>query len=287
MNILILGNGFIGNRICKYLNSRGHLAVIISKAESNYCSSQSFINDLGHMLRYDFIINTSGYTGYPNIDDCEDNKQTCLYYNAIAPFEIALACKYHGIPMIHISSGCIYNGYRKIFTVDDTPNFGFYNNESSFYSKTKHLAEILLKDMNVYILRIRMPFDDSVHNKNYIYKILKYDNLISLQNSVTCIHSLGRFINCIVSSRYGKVPIGTYNVVNRGYLTSKDVVDALAKYGIVNINHSYISAYELHSKTKALRSNCRLEPTSSSYTYDMPNVQYLLDKNVKEFVKKI
>jgi dTDP-4-dehydrorhamnose reductase len=57
-------------------------------------------------------------------------------------------------PVIHIGSGCVYSGYDKIYSEEDTPDFGSDSYESSFYSKTKDAFEKLSRHMDRYIFRI-------------------------------------------------------------------------------------------------------------------------------------
>ena len=88
----------------------------------------------GAYPRFDVAVNCSGYTGKPNVDACEDEKWKCWEYNVTAPVRTAETLNLFRIPVIHISSGCIYEG-DEFFTEDHMPNFGLYTDHSSFYSK--------------------------------------------------------------------------------------------------------------------------------------------------------
>ena len=74
-----------------------------------------------------------------------------------------------------------------------------------------------------------MPFSEKFSDRNYINKILKYDNLISYRNSLTNIDDLNefiyKFINLKITPSYG-----IYNVTNHGSATAKEIVDILKKY---------------------------------------------------------
>ena len=72
---------------------------------------------------------------------------------------------------MHISSGCIYSGYDKAFTEEDESNFSFVQDNCSFYSGTKALAENLIDKYNSYICRLRIPFDEFDNPRNYISKL--------------------------------------------------------------------------------------------------------------------
>lgn len=283
-NILILGNGFIGNYLNKYLQSCNHNVQVLAKENCDYTVYNKFCNFIyGLRVTPDFIINASGYTGVPNVDACEYNKEKCWYYNVIAPTNIFKACKDFCIPMIHISSGCIYNGYNKIFAEQDTPNFGIYSDESSFYSKSKHAAEIYLKDKPIFIFRLRIPFCGDDSPRNYISKVLRYDKLINVQNSVTCVDDFCWYVEKFILQPFVSLKYGIYNVVNPGYISARDVIDQLSKYGIENPNHKIIGLDELRLMTKANRSNCKLIPTPLPHGEYMPYVFDSLGESVREF----
>jgi len=110
------------------------------------------------------VINAAGYTGKPNVDACELDKESTLHGNIIWPQILTDWCMLNDIPLGHISSGCIYTGRRddgNPFTEEDEPNFTFKQGNCSFYSGTKAIAEtIVSKWEKSYIWRLRIPFDE-------------------------------------------------------------------------------------------------------------------------------
>ena len=144
MKILILGKGYIGNYLAKA--NQDHTIVHISKSDLNYDDPDVFAKFIHNESKYpkpyfDWIINCSGYTGRPNVEGCETDKENCYHYNVTVPLYITKVANRFRIPIIHIGSGCIYDGYSKQYTEDDLPNFGADSNFSSFYSKTKDAFE--------------------------------------------------------------------------------------------------------------------------------------------------
>src|SRR6185503_4612969 len=99
------------------------------------------------------------------------------------------ACEQVNIPWGHISSGCIYTGSKPDgsgFGEQDRPNFTFRQNNCSFYSGCKALAEELLADAErCYLWRPRMPFSHRDAPKNYLSKILNYEKLLDVTNSLS------------------------------------------------------------------------------------------------------
>ena len=173
MNVLILGSGYIGNHLFNHLKARCNVEQI-SQSIVDYTFTKRFTTSTDfksylHDKRFDIAVNCSGYTGKPNVDACEDDKANCWEYNVLAPVRTNETLNLFRIPVIHVSSGCIYQGSNK-WTEKDEPNFGVYDDNSSFYSKSKHAGELALRGMNGYIFRIRMPFCGTTQHKNILVK---------------------------------------------------------------------------------------------------------------------
>ena len=131
-NILFLGAGYVGTELFKRANKEDNNYWLRSRQELDYSNSlelRKFIlnNDIS------YVINCSGFTGSPNVDEGELKKKKCWYLNVLLPLKLSKICKSIGVGYIHISSGCIYSGYEKEYVEQDEPNFGLYDN-SSFYS---------------------------------------------------------------------------------------------------------------------------------------------------------
>lgn len=284
--ILIIGKGYIG----EYLHSalRGLFTThIVSRGDVDYTqpSTLSMFLDMFLSETYDetIVINCVGYTGRPNVDACEaeEVKPQCLFLNAILPQQIASLCKQKGIAYIHISSGCIYNGYEKDFTESDTPNFGMYSNESSFYSKSKHLGELNLNSLEYgNIFRIRMPFCSSGSERSILSKIQKYPRLISCENSMTCIEDLCEFTKEFIAGGLAS-EFGVYNVVNTGSSSNKAIADILKNQGKNKQEWSFVNESELNMKAK--RSNCVLDVTKiARLGLALPDVSASLEKCISK-----
>jgi 3,5-epimerase/4-reductase len=258
MSTLILGKGFVGSHLESFLKENDHDCFALSQAELNYTDP----NELSDFLDRDrgvirTVINCSGYTGVPNVDACEDNKELCFNYNVAYPLQVLKICEQRNLPVIHIGSGCIYSGYEKEYTEDDTPNFGIFSDESSYYSKCKHIFETFAKHYECYVLRIRIPFTADWSRKNYFSKLVNYNTLINEKNSITSITDFNRFIIQFIDQiKAGSAPCGIYNVVNPEPITAKEVVEILNKHNLNNPNWTFIDTKCLN--TKANRSNCTL-----------------------------
>ena len=285
MIVYIFGKGYIGSKLEKYLSSKGHIVYLLAKAQVDYTNFFELSSFFQGRSKPHYVINASGYTGIPNVDAAENEKDLCWKYNVEVPSVLASAIEVNKFGyLIHLSSGCIYNGYEKEYTEEDTPNFGLFNSDSSFYSKTKHAAETILKNYPSYILRIRIPFSSENHSKNYFNKLFKYNKLIDEKNSLTCIDDLCWFIHELMNKKnYHKSPYGIYNVVNSGYAKASDVMRLMEKYGKVKTDkYEFIKLNELD--TLAKRSNVILSTDKIKSEYlELPNVMTSLEKCIREW----
>lgn len=254
MYYVILGKGFVGTHLSHYFKRNNIDHKIFSQADLDYTDPvvlKDFLDTNDKDIKW--VINCSGYTGVPNVDACEDNKELCYAYNVLYPMQVVRLCSQYKIPVIHVGSGCIYSGYDKAYTEEDTPNFGIYSNESSYYSKCKHVFETFAKEYNCYVLRIRIPFTDTLTRKNYFSKLLNYDTLINELNSVTSLNDFDEFIVRFISA---KPEYGIYNVVNPEPVKAEEVVQIMKERGLKNSRWQFIELKDLN--TKANRSNCVL-----------------------------
>ena len=271
--ILILGKGFIGKQLCAYLNCK-----IFSKKELDYTDSNIFKIYLNN-FEPKFVINASGYTGYPNVDACEleKNKKLCYKLNVHIPRQLAVICHNKNIPFANISSGCIYNGYN--FTEESKPN-----HIKGYYCKTKYECEQYLINYNCYQWRIRIPFCSQIHNKNYLTKLLKYDRLINKYNSLTCIEDFCEFVYKFIKLK--SVPeYGIYNVVNENYVNADYVIDLLKSVGLQNPNWIFVDEKDLDLKCK--RSNCVLVTSKiKKLGLGLPYVRDSLKECINEILSK-
>jgi len=284
MYILILGKGFVGTHLSHYFKRNNIEHKIFSQSELDYTDPNTlrdYLNDNDKDIKW--VINCSGYTGVPNVDACEDNKEFCYSYNVLYPMQVVKICNQFKIPVIHIGSGCIYSGYDKAYTEDDTPNFGIYSNESSYYSKCKHVFETFAQEFNCYVLRIRIPFTDVLTRKNYFSKLLNYDTLINELNSVT---SLNDFDEFIVRFMAAKPEYGIYNVVNPEPVKAEEVVQIMKERGLKNPRWQFIDIKDLN--TKANRSNCVLSTEKiKNLGLQLPNTKESLIRDISTLTRSL
>lgn len=252
-NVLILGAGYVGTELFSWVNKEKNNYWLYSRKNLDY-SDQSVLSKFLLNNKIEYVINCSGFTGRPNVDEGEIKKKECWELNVLLPLKISKICKALNINYIHISSGCIYSGYEKEFTEEDAPNFGLYDH-SSFYSKSKHAFETL----NDYgcTIRVRMPFGDDLHERSFITKILKYDNLVNYKNSKTYLPDLCNFIEYIVDNSINANKIGLINFVNPEAKDTEFLVERMKVFNSYqNKNWKFVDIKDIN--IIAPRSNCVL-----------------------------
>lgn len=232
--ITLLGHGYIGTHIAKTLRSQGILFDWRSHNSKIPSSTTA-------------IINAAGYTGTPNVDACELQKQSCIEGNVVFPMKLEHLFPY--TPIVHVTSGCVYTGYKDGgWTEDDVPNFNFTN--GSFYSASKVLfQQLMANNKKSYLLRIRLPFGDEYNLKNYLTKLERYETLIDFENSISYINDVAA--TAIHFARHLPEP-GIYNVCNPGTVTTKQVAD------MMGLKKKWFTEQEFNEAVIAPRSNCNL-----------------------------
>ncbi len=283
--ILLFGStGYVGRCFQDFLKSRKVEVVTVSRAENDYTNS-SILRKLLRAHRPDFVINAAGFTGKPNVDACEKARAETLLGNTVLPLQMGEACAEAGIPWGHVSSGCIYQGTNGVdssgkpngFREEDPANFSFESGPCSFYSGTKAMAEeFLLKDgRDVYIWRLRMPFNCRDGERNYLSKLLRYKRLLNVTNSLS---HLGDFVAAAWATMERGLPRGVYNLTNPGAVRTTDVVDLIRREGERRLarndvfssdrmlkKFSYFESEEEFMQTvaSAPRSSCVLDTTKA------------------------
>jgi dTDP-4-dehydrorhamnose reductase len=261
MIYLLGGSGYVGQAYQALLRRKGIPYRNLKRSEVDY-ANPAVLRDLLLREKPEFLINAAGYTGKPNVDACELHKAECLFGNAVLPGFVAQACSEAGVPWGHVSSGCIYNGSRadgRGFTEEDTPNFTFRSPPCSFYSGTKALGEeVLAGRPDVFIWRLRIPFESLDNPRNYLTKLIRYPRLLEATNAIS---ELNEFVGATFACWEKRIPFGIYNVTNEGRVTTREVVELIRKSGVSNKDFVFFDdeADFMRQAAKTPRSNCVLD----------------------------
>lgn len=256
--ITLFGHGYIGQKIAEELSKQNITYQWLT--HKNFPRAKTGV-----------IINAAGYTGMPNVDTCEIKRQETMDGNVRFPLRLEFANPDSRI--IHITSGCVYTGYKDGgWTEDDTPNFDF--NNGSFYSGSKALFQNLMIPSLVeksYLLRIRLPFGDTHNPKNYLTKLTNYEKLVDFENSISYINDVAK--TAVYFSQ--ELPeTGIYNVCNTGTITTKQVAD------MMGLQKEWFTEEEFEAAVKAPRSNCNLSSEKLDKVIKLQSAESALEEAI-------
>ncbi|HVW66159.1 MAG TPA: sugar nucleotide-binding protein [Candidatus Peribacteraceae bacterium] len=241
--ILFGGRGYLGQQFLTIYPD--------ALTPSTDIADRSAVAEILDREKPDVVINCAGKTGRPNVDWCEDHKEETIHANVLGPLVLNEECSKRGVYWVHMSSGCIYEGDNegKGFAEDNEPNF-----TGSFYSRSKIWSDQILSEFPVLILRIRMPFDDSLHPRSLITKIAKYQKVLDVRNSLTYLPDFLQAAKTLIERRR----TGIFNLVNPGVISPFEIMTLYKE--IVDPSHviERLTLDHLSDVVKAGRSNCTL-----------------------------
>eukprot|EP00538_Stauroneis_constricta_P013433 CAMPEP_0119546850 /NCGR_PEP_ID=MMETSP1352-20130426/1081_1 /TAXON_ID=265584 /ORGANISM="Stauroneis constricta, Strain CCMP1120" /LENGTH=341 /DNA_ID=CAMNT_0007591583 /DNA_START=56 /DNA_END=1082 /DNA_ORIENTATION=- len=257
--VLIFGGktGWIGQMMGELVKKEENVELFI--ADSRIQNRESVAKELDE-IKPTHVLNAAGITGRPNIDWCEDHKPETMRTNVIGTLNLADLCYERNIHCTVYATGCIFvydekhpEGSGIGFTEEDTPNF-----DGSFYSETKGYMEPMLKNYpNTLILRVRMPVSDDLFHRNFVTKIVKYEKVVNIPNSMTILTEMLPL--SLAMAKKGLT--GVYNFTNPGVISHNQVLDLYKKYIDPTYTYQNFNLEEQAKVIKAPRSNNELDTT--------------------------
>jgi 3,5-epimerase/4-reductase len=227
MKWLIYGSkGWIGGMVVNLLQHSGDTVVESSVRADNETDVENELKDISPDRVISLIGRTHG-PGYSTIDYLEQKGKLVenVKDNLYSPMVLALLCKKHNIHYTYMGTGCIftYTDNESIFTEEDRPNFF-----GSGYSTVKGFTDRLMHFFNDTVLniRIRMPIIGKHHPRNFITKIVTYEKICSIANSMTVLDELLPVM--IDMARKGRT--GTVNLTNPGVISHNEILEMYKKY---------------------------------------------------------
>ncbi len=213
MKILVIGNGYIGQRC---VDAWGAEAVL----SDTHIHTKEDVLELLDSHKPDAVLNAAGVRGKPNVDWCESHQLETIVGNTKLPITIAEGCQEHGVYLLHIGSGCIFYGDSS-HPDKAWREWDMGNPTEVTYSRTKWAADLVLSTLpNTAIARIRMPIDWVPSSQNMIDKLATYPKVIDVENSVTIIDDMIHVFHALMEK---KIP-GIFHVTNPGTLKHKEIV---------------------------------------------------------------
>ena len=272
MFLIYGGNGWIGKKIVSILEAMKIKFVISSTRVDDITAVETEINKIKPSNILCLLGRTHGTFEdqyIPTIDYLEKKGKIRenVRDNLFCPMVLALLCKKYDIHLTYLGTGCIftYKDDKKIFTEEDEPNFF-----GSSYSVVKGYTDRLMHMFdNVLNVRIRMPISSDKSPRNFIIKLLQYDKICSMQNSMTVLDELLP-IMCNMSLNKES---GTINLTNPGTIEHSEILDMYKE--IVDPAFTYtLFSYEDQMKIIACdRSNNELDNKLLLSKYNVKNIK--------------
>ncbi|MGD0677437.1 MAG: sugar nucleotide-binding protein [Polyangiaceae bacterium] len=275
MTIVVFGAGFLGQRFAERIPD-----AVLSRADVTDRAQVASELRL-HSARA--VLNCAGKTGRPNVDWCEVHPFETQRANVEGPIVLSEVCAAAGAYLLHLGSGCIFYG--------PSPTSGGWReddfaNPSSFYSRTKYAADLLLAKLpNVAVARLRMPIDGRPERRNLITKLASYREVVDVENSVTFVDDLVEVVRALLDRR----ATGIFHVTNPGTMRHRDL---LRLYGeVVDPSHKYTLIREEDLVGRGLathaRSNCILaSPRLAALGITMRPVEIALAETMTEYARQ-
>jgi dTDP-4-dehydrorhamnose reductase len=268
--ILILGKGFIGQRLQEELDCKISSANIVS-----FKDAEKQIKEYNPRI----LINCIGYTGKANVDGCELDKDVTLSSNTFVPILLAEAALRNKIKLVHMSSGCIYHfdhhKDRPIKEEEVPLFFDLFYSRSKIYSE--RALEVLSRKYDVLIPRIRIPLDNRPHHKNILTKLIQYKKVIDIPNSITYIPDFIKALKHLIKINAK----GIYNVVNEGGLRYSKLLNVYKEYA-PEFRYDLINYKKLNLvRTNLLLSTKKLEKTG----FKVRKIDSVLEECVRGYLE--
>lgn len=288
MKVLIYGSkGWIGNQFCELMNKNNIKYVCGTERADDENKLREEIIKHNPTNIVSFIGRTHGKIGdkeYTTIDYLEQEGKLVenMKDNLYAPITIAMLAKKLKIHYTYLGTGCIFKFDNDInkpfseeingFTESEKPNFF-----GSGYSIVKGFTDRLMHQLNddVLNLRIRMPIVDEPNTRNFVTKILKYDKICSVPNSMTVLPELLPYVLKMMSDKV----TGTVNLTNPGLISHNEILEMYKDIVDPSYTWNNFSQEEQRQILAADRSNNYLDTTLLESMF--PEID-----NIKVAVKK-
>jgi dTDP-4-dehydrorhamnose reductase len=269
MKVLLLGHkGWIGQKVLNILKSLNidYLTTDLRGEDDNL---KEFILNSNITHIYCCLGRTHGTLNdkvYTTIDYLE-NKETLhqnINDNLYTPLSLAMFSDKHNIHFTHIGTGCIFSDEEYKFTENDKPNF-FGSN----YSIVKGFTDMLIKNTNALILRIRMPISSDKSVRNFITKIITYEKICSIANSMSVLDELLPLSIEMMKNNEK----GCFNFTNPGIISHNEILEMYKE----NVDNSFtwknMTIEEQNKLLLSKRSNNHLDTSKLEFKYEVSNIK--------------
>ena len=194
--------------------------------------------------------------------------------NLFSPLLLADICKKSNIHYTYLGTGCIFkfddhHPFGKElhgFTEDEQPNFfgSSYSVVKGFTDRLMHLYQD-----NVLNLRIRMPITGEKNPRNFVTKIVNYEKVCSVPNSMTVLPELLPYVLDMMKNKI----TGTVNLTNPGLISHNEILQMYKEIVDKDFKWNNFTQEEQRKILAADRSNNFLNTTKLETLY--PKIKHI------------
>ncbi len=168
MKVLLFGAaGQVGQAFCSISPDWIDL-IPLTREDANLNSSHE-ISKVIELTQPDIILNAAAFT---NVDLAETEMETAFSINQYAPKHIAFHAKSLGVPLIHISTDCVFDGSGITpWEIDDIPK------PLNIYGKSKLAGEQEIIDSGCLFCILRTSWVFSADSTNFVKSIFKLSKI--------------------------------------------------------------------------------------------------------------
>ena len=281
MKVLIYGaNGWIGTQFVKLLQNENIQYISgLSRVDDDITLNEEIIqNSPTHIIS--FIGRTHGKIGnklYNTIDYLEQEGKLVenIRDNLYSPLILAEISKKLNIHYTYLGTGFIFKFDEKHpfgkeengFIENSLPNFfgSSYSVVKGYTDRLLHLYE------NVLNLRIRMPITGNKNPRNFITKIVQYEKVCSVPNSMTVLDEL---LPYVIKMMVQKIT-GTINLTNPGLISHNQILEMYKEIVYPTFTWKNFTQEEQRKILDSDRSNNFLDTTKLETMY--PDLMHIKD----------
>jgi UDP-glucose 4,6-dehydratase len=255
--IFLLGaSGYVGSAFRRELAKAWLPHRAISRVDVDYTKFRPLFDTL-KQYRPDLVILCAGFTGRPTIQQCEERRTDTILGNVALAQTVAQACDATGVRLGVVSCGSVFSGAwvqnesgvwvvrENLLTEDlalflasrsarvrgfadnDTPNCTLENGGSFYTGALAGMEKTLAQFTETYLWRLNVPFEERDHPRNWLTKLQSAPQLRQAWNSLTHLRDA---VTACLQIWNSELPGGAYNIVNPGYMSTRDVVALIRKH---------------------------------------------------------
>lgn len=184
--------------------------------------------------------------------------------NLVAPLTLAALCREADVPFVSIATGCIFEAAKEDIMDDKQPGFDddapanfFASSYSTVKGATDSLLHLLFADSALWF-RIRMPITHDLHPRSFLTKIINYDKVCSMPNSMSVLDGPGGLLALFLKMGLAGYK-GSFNGCNPGVMSHNEILASYRDVVDPSFEWRNFSVAEQDEVLAAGRSNNRLD----------------------------